>query len=269
MQRVGGKVVGVSQGAVRSGPSSPRRYASVLDTQHSRFCELPNELKVRIMESSEGVNTLTQVNHAFNQVAYSEKRKHVFHLDLTKYKTDEGMKAILKKLRSVDKIKITGLNKEGEFEQFNRALSRLGEVNFNTSQCDLSENGLTKDQFSQINNALLSKMTRLKSLNLHDNNIGSEGASAIAQSEHMSKLTSLNLYNSNIGSEGASAIAQSEHMKQLTSLDLSGNNIGAEGASAIAQSEHMKQLTSLNLSNNNIGDAGKKELRKRFRFISV
>ena len=265
MQGVGGKVVGVSQGAVRSGPSSPRRDASLLDTQHSRLWALPNELIVRIME----VNTLTQVNHAFNQVAYSEKRKHVFHLDLTKYKTDEGMKAILKKLRSVDKIKITGLNKEGKFEQFNRALSRLGEVNFNTIQCDLSGNRLTKDQFSQINNALLSKMTGLKSLNLHDNNIGSEGASAIAQSEHMKQLTLLDIGWNNIGDDGASAIAQSEHMKQLTSLNLSDNNIGDDGAMAIAQSEHMKQLTSLDLRSNNIGDAGKNKLRDRFRFIRV
>ena len=41
----------------------------------------------------------------------------------------------------------------------------------------------------------------------------------------MKSLTSLNLQFNQIGDEGAQAIANSEHMKNLTTLDLSVNEI--------------------------------------------
>ena len=61
------------------------------------------------------------------------------------------------------------------------------------------------------------------------NNIGAEGAQAIAAS--LTGLASLHLTNNNIGAEGARAIANS--LTGLTSLDLSGNDIGAEGAKTL------------------------------------
>jgi internalin A len=96
------------------------------------------------------------------------------------------------------------------------------------------------------------------SLDLADNDIGAEGAKAIA--EHLPRLTSLNLWGNRIGAEGAKAIA--EHLPQLTSLDLSRNGIGAEGAKAIA--EHLPQLTSLDLADNRIGAKGAKAMLDKF-----
>jgi hypothetical protein len=86
------------------------------------------------------------------------------------------------------------------------------------------------------------------------NNIGAEGAKAIAAS--LPGLTLLELWHNNIGAEGAKAIAAS--LPSLTSLDLSGNKIGAEGAKAIAAS--LRGLTSLDLRGNNIGAEGARAL---------
>ena len=80
----------------------------------------------------------------------------------------------------------------------------------------------------------------LTSLNLHDNDIGDEGAKALAtamkENENI-KLTSLNLRANNIGDEGARAIAtamkENEKIK-LTRLNLGLNAIGDEGAKALA-----------------------------------
>ena len=219
---------------------------------------LPNELlglinsQLPLAEQYE----FAQLSQRFNDVVYTEKNDHVFHLDLTKYTTADGIEPILKKLTSVHKFKISGLNEEGKLGLFETALQELSDVTFNTIQCDLSGNQLNSDQFKKINTILLSKMNRLTSLNLRGNNIGDAGARAIANSQHLSKLTSLNLTRNNIGDEGAEAIAQSENIPNLTSLDLSSNNIGAEGARAIAQSENMPNLTSLNLWGNNIGTEG-------------
>ena len=38
-----------------------------------------------------------------------------------------------------------------KLELFDQALSRLNNATFKTTQCDLSENQLTDDQFNQIN----------------------------------------------------------------------------------------------------------------------
>ncbi len=92
------------------------------------------------------------------------------------------------------------------------------------------------------------------SLDLSRENIGDEGAKAIATS--LPSLTSLNLANNNIGGDGAKAIAMS--LPSLTSLNLDLNKIGNEGAKAIAAS--LPGLTSLNLDLNNIDDEGAKAI---------
>ena len=205
----------------------------------------------------------------------------MYNLNLLNVESTEEIHQRLIKMKDVNKIKITGLHDEAKFNSFIEELSKLNNATFNIIQCDCSGNQLTDDQFQQMNNALLSKMNQLKSLNLEDNNIEAAGAVAIANSSHMSNLSSLNLEKNNIKDMGVLAIAQSENMKQitslslaknnieaegarviainltnLTSLNLGGNNIGDEGAVAIAQSENMKQITSLNLEGNNIKTLG-------------
>ena len=98
--------------------------------------------------------------------------------------------------------------------------------------------------------AIAQHLTNLTTLNLDRNDIGAEGATAIAQ--HLTNLTTLNLDRNGIGDEGATAIAQ--HLTNLTTLNLDLNDIGDEGATAIAQ--HLTNLTTLNLDRNDIGAEG-------------
>ena len=126
------------------------------------------------------------------------KENDVYNLNLLNVESTEEIHQKLIKMKDVNKIKITGLHDEAKFNSFIEELSKLSDVTFNTIQCDLSGNQLTDDQFQQMNNALLSKMNQLKSLNLEDNNIEAAGAVAIAQCENMKQITSLNLDLNNI-----------------------------------------------------------------------
>ena len=76
-------------------------------------------------------------------------------------------------------------------------------------------------------------------------------------------LSSLNLYYNNIGGEGATAIAKAlETNTTLSELDLFENNIGDEGATAIAKAlETNTTLSELNLYNNKIGDEARAVLK--------
>ncbi|NOT02643.1 MAG: hypothetical protein HOP29_18715 [Phycisphaerales bacterium] len=97
----------------------------------------------------------------------------------------------------------------------------------------------------------LATLTGLTTLHLGDNNIGAEGAKALAT---LTGLTTLHLGDNNIGAEGAKALAT---LTGLTTLHLGGNNIGAEGAKALAT---LTGLTTLHLWNNKIGAEGAKAL---------
>ena len=68
-------------------------------------------------------------------------------------------------------------------------------------------------------------------------------------------VTTLNLYDNQIGDEGATALALNE---TLTALDLERNQIGDEGATRLAANT---TLTTLYLNNNQIGEPKKAELR--------
>jgi hypothetical protein len=76
---------------------------------------------------------------------------------------------------------------------------------------------------------------------LYANNIGDEGATALAQvlsSGQAPQGLTLYLYANNIGDEGATALAQalsSGQAPQCLTLILAGNKIGHEGATALAQ----------------------------------
>jgi hypothetical protein len=80
----------------------------------------------------------------------------------------------------------------------------------------------------------------------------------------MAVLTKLELWNNNIGDEGAKAIAEALKVNAVvTTLLLYGNNVGSEGAIAIAETLKVNAvLTKLNLEyNSSMGDAGKKAVR--------
>jgi internalin A len=93
----------------------------------------------------------------------------------------------------------------------------------------------------------LTRLTKLKSLRLGNNDIDGESAQALAG---LTNLTSLDLSSNNLGDEGARALAA---LTDLTSLDLSSNGIREDGARALAA---LTNLTSLDLADNYIGDEG-------------
>ena len=76
-------------------------------------------------------------------------------------------------------------------------------------------------------------------LDLTHNDIGDEGAKALAESETLSRLTTLNLGDNDIGEEGVKALAEPKTLSRLTTLHLSINDIGVEGAMAIASSQYL------------------------------
>ncbi|MDA9573948.1 hypothetical protein N9R48_03395, partial [Rickettsiales bacterium] len=119
------------------------------------------------------------------------------------------------------------------------------------------------DQGAEALAQVLEKNSTVTSINLSGNNIGDEGTEALALAlKEKSTVTSINLSGNNIGAEGAKALAQVlEKNSTVTSINLSGNNIGAEGAKALAQVlEENSTVTSIDLSFNNIGPEGAKAL---------
>ena len=97
----------------------------------------------------------------------------------------------------------------------------------------------------------LKSYPEISALYLYENQIGDEGAKALAAN---TTLTTLVLGRSCIGDEGAKALAANT---TLRAIELTGNHIGDEGAKALAANT---TLTSLNLSRNHIGDEGAKAL---------
>jgi hypothetical protein len=99
----------------------------------------------------------------------------------------------------------------------------------------------------------------LTTLKLTSNNLGVEGARALAATLNTTKITSLYLRWNRIGDEGARSLAAALNAT-LTSLDLSCNNIGPVGARALASALNTTCITSLCLTRNNIGDEGARSL---------
>ena len=102
----------------------------------------------------------------------------------------------------------------------------------------------------------------MEDLILDNNNIGPEGAKAIAKNLNRAPgLEIMNLMHNNIGVDGARAIIQNlpAGFKELILLE---NNLGDAGAKALAERPFPINLESLNLQGNNIGDAGAKALAR-------
>ncbi|KOO27154.1 hypothetical protein Ctob_012414 [Chrysochromulina tobinii] len=115
-------------------------------------------------------------------------------------------------------------------------------------------------------------MAVLTELNLTGNNIGDEGAVAIAEALKVNAaVTNLFLIYNNIGDEGAIAIAEALKVNAVvTNLHLDANNIGAEGAKAIAEALKVNAvLTALGLCDSDIGDDGANAIAEALKVNSV
>ncbi|MBK04444.1 MAG: hypothetical protein CL920_20470 [Deltaproteobacteria bacterium] len=103
--------------------------------------------------------------------------------------------------------------------------------------------------------ALSKSENRLSSLLLSGNQVGNEGAKALASTKHMTALRSLDLYGNRVGDEGARALISSPHLSKLSSLSLGGNPIQSSFLKTIPPSAQPRKQT-IDLSNNDIDDQG-------------
>jgi uncharacterized protein (TIGR02996 family) len=108
-------------------------------------------------------------------------------------------------------------------------------------------------------------LRRLRSLDLSDNQLGSDEVRALVVSEHLTGLTALNLANNRIGVRGIRALAESPLLAQLTHLDLHNNHFGAPAVRALAEAlerlargPERPRLRSLDLRGNRLGNEGRR-----------
>lgn len=93
--------------------------------------------------------------------------------------------------------------------------------------------------------AILSASTEMNSLielDLSINYIGDRGAAALAEAK-LPHLSVLSLGDNEIGVEGAKALAATRTLLQLTALDLRGNTIRRQGRLALEASDALRQTT--------------------------
>jgi hypothetical protein len=112
---------------------------------------------------------------------------------------------------------------------------------------DLETLSMTGHEIGPLCGKLLaaSPFQRLRRLSISGENLGDEGAIALAGSPAFASLVELRLWSCGIGTAGALALARSPHLGNLEELYLSGNDVGPEGAAALRQSTHLTKLRSL------------------------
>jgi hypothetical protein len=113
-------------------------------------------------------------------------------------------------------------------------------------------------------------LKELESLDLGFNGLDDAGVSVLARSSALPGLTALALNdNDQIGSDGLRALAESPFFAGLTALDVSGNDIGDAGVKAVVASPSFARLRSLRINGNNVGDAGVAALVRSPLFVRV
>jgi hypothetical protein len=122
---------------------------------------------------------------------------------------------------------------------------------FNGNELRLSEQGINDSEIINYIVPFLEIHPEIKMLSVEKNNIGEDGAKALAAN---TSLTILYLNGNNIGVDGAKALATNT---SLINLNVARNKIGDEGAKALAANT---VLTTLGVAGNKIGDEGAKAL---------
>lgn len=123
---------------------------------------------------------------------------------------------------------------------------------------DLVSAGLHDEGVARL--CLSPHLGRLMSLELGFNQVGPDGADALAFARSLTGLRTLRLDDNYLGPEGARALAVSGSLQSLLTLDLRWNGLGPEGARALVASAAFPRLTTLYLGNNDLGDEGARAL---------
>ncbi|HEX4053827.1 MAG TPA: hypothetical protein VHX86_06150 [Tepidisphaeraceae bacterium] len=115
----------------------------------------------------------------------------------------------------------------------------------------------------------LKRLRGLRELNIASNELGYDGATALASCGHLSGLHTLNVSGNHLDHRGARALASSEYLSGLHTLQLSQNEIGDNGVAAIATSEYLSGLRHLYIGRNKISDEGAIVLAKSRRLSGL
>ena len=127
----------------------------------------------------------------------------------------------------------------------------------NLESLDLSSANLTDEIVNQL---VLSKLKKLRELNLKYNDLTIESIKAIGKSNNLSHLQNLNLNWNSIGDEGAKCLAAPNSGFKLVEFAASQCEIGEEGFVALIQSDVSAALQQLEIMENNIGNLGMRAL---------
>ena len=98
-------------------------------------------------------------------------------------------------------------------------------------------------------------LTELRELRLSENHLGVEGAIALC-SQPTFRLTTLDLGSNDIGNDGAAALARCPQLADLRRLDLPTNAVGNLGLEALIRSPYVLNLEQLNLYHNHVSSRG-------------
>lgn len=135
--------------------------------------------------------------------------------------------------------------------------TRLAESRYlkNIRTLDLGDGNLIANQ--GIEALMRSKhLTRLRSLKVGRNSLGSAGVRAIAESGYVRNLRVLKLQRNDLYDDGLRYLARSPILAGLQQLDLERTRTGDDGVKELANSKHMNNLRVLDISHNLITDDG-------------
>jgi uncharacterized protein (TIGR02996 family) len=97
------------------------------------------------------------------------------------------------------------------------------------------------------------ELSRLRSLTVRSDAVGTVGARALADSPHLAGLHTLVLHGAQITADGVVALAASPHLAGLRDLDLGHNPLQERGNQALANSPHLANLEWLSLQRSHVG----------------
>lgn len=92
-------------------------------------------------------------------------------------------------------------------------------------------------------------------------------AQRFAECAQLSRIDTLDLTHNYLGSNGAAALAVSPYLTRLSRLDLSYNHVGDRGLRALLNSPLAARLEELSLSHNDIGPAGVRLIADHFEAL--
>lgn len=150
----------------------------------------------------------------------------------------------------------------GNYQDFRSYLAQNEITNLDlSSYLPVDMNGRCSFDFRHLAQAL--KDTPVISLNLQNNNLGTQGAEKACAALRDSNIKTLNLRYNNIDCEGGMLLGKALQGSALSSLNLRDNNLGDEGAIQLCAALSKTQIQILNLRCNGVHNEAMEELANR------